>query len=98
MRDGRPDRCWLTKGRTWPNLHPRAAKRPVIRQPFGVDDRLPFWAYTNFVGTLAFDLGEDPAEEQNRAGDALGKDLADVLREALRAVEAPDDQLVRLGY
>jgi arylsulfatase A-like enzyme len=71
---------------------------PVIRQPFGADDRLPFWAYTNFVGTLAFDLGEDPDEERNLAGDALGKDLADVLREALRAVDAPDDQLVRLGY
>jgi hypothetical protein len=71
---------------------------PVIRQPFHADDRLPFWAYTHFVGTLAFDLGDDPAEERNRATDSLGKELADVLREALRTVEAPDDQLVRLGY
>jgi len=34
---------------------------PVIRQPFTAADFLPFWAYTQFVGTLAFDLGEDPA-------------------------------------
>jgi arylsulfatase A-like enzyme len=71
---------------------------PVIRQPFAAGDRLPFWAYTNFTGTLAFDLGEDADEERNLAGDAFGKDLADQLYAALREVEAPDDQFARLGY
>jgi hypothetical protein len=71
---------------------------PVIRQPFAAGDPLPYWAYTKFVGTLAFDLGEDPNEEHNRADDKLGRELADMLHSALREVEAPDDQFVRLGY
>ncbi len=71
---------------------------PVIRQPFTAADHLPFWAYTDFVGTLAFDLGEDANEERNLAGDALGRELADMLHAALREVEAPADQFVRLGY
>jgi hypothetical protein len=74
------------------------SKVPVIRQPFTAADWLPYWAYTEFAGTLAFDLGEDPGEEHNRAADAFGDELSDALREALREVEAPDDQLVRLGY
>jgi arylsulfatase A-like enzyme len=71
---------------------------PVIRQPFTASDVLPFWAYTHFVGTLAFDLGEDPAEERNLAGDRLGAELHELLQEALHEVEAPGDQLTRLGY
>ncbi len=71
---------------------------PVIRQPFTAAEFLPFWAYTDFVGTLAFDLGEDPAEERNLADDKIGRELADLLHAALRDVEAPADQLVRLGY
>jgi Sulfatase len=73
------------------------SKIPVIRQPFVAADFLPFWAYTEFVGTLAFDLGEDPGEERNLAGDRLGKELEEMLRVALVEIEAPDDQLVRLG-
>jgi arylsulfatase A-like enzyme len=71
---------------------------PVIRQPFSAADRLPFWAYTQFVGTLAFDLGEDPTEDRNRADDQFGHDLAEMLHAALREVEAPSDQFARLGY
>jgi hypothetical protein len=71
---------------------------PVIRQPFVATDPLPFWAYTHFEGTLAFDLGEDPSEDRNLADDPFGKDLADQLHAALREVEAPADQFVRLGY
>jgi arylsulfatase A-like enzyme len=71
---------------------------PVIRQPFTAADLLPFWAYTEFVGTLAFDLGEDAAEERNLADDKLGRELSDMLYAALRDVEAPPDQFVRLGY
>ncbi len=71
---------------------------PVIRQPFTAHDQLPFWAYTQFAGTLAFDLGEDPTEDHNRADDHFGSELRDMLNAALRAVDAPDDQFVRLGY
>jgi hypothetical protein len=71
---------------------------PVIRQPFTAGDALPFWAYTHFAGTLAFDLGEDASEDRNLADDPFGKNLADQLHAALRDVEAPDDQFVRLGY
>jgi hypothetical protein len=71
---------------------------PVIRQPFHEGDLLPFWAYSDFAaGTLAFDLGEDPAEDVNRANDSVGKELAEMLHAALTEVEAPDDQFVRLG-
>ena len=51
-----------------------------------------------FVGTLAYDLADDPAEDRNRATEALGRRLDGLLHDALLAVDAPDDQLVRLGY
>src|SRR5262249_54008810 len=71
---------------------------PVIRQPFTAGDFLPYWAYTEFVGTLAFDLADDPSEDENRSSDALGRRLEALLHDALLEVDAPDDQLVRLGY
>jgi arylsulfatase A-like enzyme len=71
---------------------------PVIRQPFGAGDLLPYWAYTHFSGTLAFDLGEDPGEERDLADDRVGRELAAMLHAALLEVEAPSDQLERLGY
>ena len=70
---------------------------PVIRQPFAAGDRLPFWAHGAFCGSQLFDLSEDPGEERNLCGTPLEKDAREQLREALREVEAPDDQLVRLG-
>jgi arylsulfatase A-like enzyme len=78
--------------------HMPGSSVPVIRQPFTATDPLPFWAYAQFGGNRAFDLGEDPAEDVNRADDSLGMELADALREALREVEAPADQLQRLGF
>jgi len=72
---------------------------PVIRQPFMASDFLPFWAYSDFAaGTLAYDLAEDPAEDHDRAGEQLGTRLGGLLHDALIEMEAPDDQLVRLGY
>jgi arylsulfatase A-like enzyme len=71
---------------------------PVIRQPFAASDFLPFWAYAEFVGTLAYDLADDPDEDENRAAEALGRRLDGLLHDALLEVDAPDDQLVRLGY
>ena len=71
---------------------------PVIRQPFEPGDRLPYWA----MGTppdehFLFDLGEDPGERRNLAGTAAEKDAIDLLRAALEDIDAPDDQLQRLG-
>jgi arylsulfatase A-like enzyme len=70
---------------------------PVIRQPFTAGDVLPYWALGQFSGNRLYNLRNDPSEEQNLAGTAAENDLADRLREALRQVEAPDDQFVRLG-
>jgi arylsulfatase A-like enzyme len=73
---------------------------PVIRQPFAPGDRLPFWVGSGAVDThFLFDLDEDPGEDRNLAGGG-GADEADMLeflRVALRDVEAPDEQLERLG-
>ncbi|HUP86022.1 MAG TPA: sulfatase [Acidimicrobiales bacterium] len=70
---------------------------PVIRQPFVAGDLLPFWAMTRFTGNHLFDVSVDPSEDEDRVGEAVERELADLLREALRSVDAPDDQLVRLG-
>jgi hypothetical protein len=71
---------------------------PVIRQPFRVGDLLPFWAMGQFSGNHLYDLHNDPLEDENLAGSKREKDVADLLFQALREVEAPDDQFVRLGY
>ena len=71
---------------------------PVIRQPFAAEDRLPYWAAARFTGNHLWNLREDPDEERDLAGTASEKQLAEQLYEALRAVEAPDDQFERLGY
>jgi hypothetical protein len=70
---------------------------PVIRQPFDAGDPLPFWATTRFDGNRLYDLDLDPAEQEDRTGEALEEELADLLRTALDELGAPDDQLVRLG-
>ena len=70
---------------------------PVIRQPFGRDDELPYWARREFGGSHLYDLHDDPGEERNRAGTALEREAEEKLRAALLEVEAPDDQLARLG-
>ena len=76
---------------------------PVIRQPFDPSDALPYWAGGHFEGDLLYDRAEAEAtgEVRNRAiEDADGKEvteMAELLHEALRSIEAPDEQLVRLG-
>lgn len=71
---------------------------PVLRQPFAPGDMLPFWALGTRTGEHhLYDLGVDPGENENRCGEALERQLAEQLRAALKAVEAPDDQLARLG-
>ena len=73
------------------------SKVPVIRQPFETNDPRPFWAAGRFTRTHLYNVDEDPGEEHNLEGEAIEKDAADLLRAALEEVEAPDEQLVRLG-
>jgi hypothetical protein len=70
---------------------------PVIRQPFTAVDTLPFWAYTRFTGHHCFDVGDDPGEDRDLVGTSVEARLVEHLRAALDEVEAPDDQLARLG-
>ena len=70
---------------------------PVIRQPFVVGDRLPYWAATRFTGNHLYDRGDDPDEEHNLAGTRREAEMAELLRVALLEMEAPPDQLLRLG-
>lgn len=71
---------------------------PVIRQPYEAGDKLPFWVSGNTVDRhFLFDLGVDPDEQENRQGESAADDMATLLREALVSVDAPDEQLARLG-
>jgi arylsulfatase A-like enzyme len=72
---------------------------PVIRQPFDPSDQLPFWAMGAFSGDLLYDHVEAAAtrEVRNDAGGPGAPEMTELLVEALRAVEAPAEQLVRLG-
>ena len=71
---------------------------PVIRQAFGPDARLPYWAAGRSLPHHLYDVEVDPDEAENRAGEAkVERDMLDLLRAALDEVEAPPDQYVRLG-
>jgi arylsulfatase A-like enzyme len=73
------------------------ATAPVIRQPFDVSDALPFWALSGpSMGDQWFNRVEDPVESHNLAGVDLAAPL-EALREALKELDAPDEQLARLG-
>jgi hypothetical protein len=70
---------------------------PVLRQPLRAGDAVPFWALGGFSGSQLHDLANDPGEERNLAGAGEERRAAEALREALIAIEAPADQLERLG-
>jgi len=71
---------------------------PVIRQPFREGDLLPFWSAGQRIGEHhCYHLGNDPGETENRLGSAEERDMIELLRVALASVEAPDEQLQRLG-
>jgi arylsulfatase A-like enzyme len=71
---------------------------PVIRQPFARGDALPFWVNSGIVGQHhLYDLDVDPDERENRVGEAVERELQDLLVTALAALEAPDEQRDRLG-
>jgi len=72
---------------------------PVIRQPFEAGDTVPFWVNgsRNAGRHHLYDLTVDPDERENRHGETTEADMIDLLRTALVEVDAPDEQLARLG-
>ncbi len=83
------DRAWLDRM--------PGSTVPVIRQPFVAGDLLPFWAATRFSGNHLHHVGNDPTQANDLAGTSAESDAAELLRVALREVEAPSDQFERLG-
>jgi arylsulfatase A-like enzyme len=71
---------------------------PVIHQPWGADDAVPFWAQRRPSGNHVYDLENDPTEEENLTGSPLEAQLAKQLRAALIELEAPATQFERLGF
>ena len=69
----------------------------MIRQPYREGDLMPYWALGPFSGNHLYDLFNDPEEENNLAGSKKETDYADRLRQALKQIEAPSDQITRLG-
>ena len=84
--------------RAWLDTMP-GSDIPVIRQPFAPGDLLPFWAGGGgHVGEHhLYDVSIEPTESENRAGERDEREMIDLLRSALAEVEAPDEQLARLG-
>ena len=72
---------------------------PVIRQPFQQGDALPFWVSggANLGQHHLYDIDVDPEERENRVGEASEAQMQDLLRAALRELDAPTEQLDRLG-
>jgi hypothetical protein len=72
---------------------------PVIRQPFAAGDALPFWASgAHLVGQHhLFDLDVDPDEAEDRHGEPVEAQMTELLRATLADVDAPAEQLARLG-
>jgi hypothetical protein len=72
---------------------------PVIRQPFDPGDHIPFWAHGSFGGDLLYDRLEADATGQTRnlAATPAASEMSELLETALRSIEAPIEQLVRLG-
>jgi hypothetical protein len=88
----RPDhRAWLD--------HLPGTDVPVIRQPFDPSDALPFWAGGRFAGDLLYDRDEADATGavRNQAGEGADAEMTELLVTALRSIEAPEEQLARLG-
>lgn len=85
--------------RAWLDFMP-GSDVPVIRQPFAAGDTLPYWAGGGRATGQhhLYDLTVDPDEGENRRGETVVEaDMIELLRVALQSVEAPAEQLERLG-
>lgn len=71
---------------------------PVLRQPFEPGDVLPYWcAGQKNDWHCLYDLDTDPDELENRLGTPEEQHMKELLRTALEEIEAPREQLQRLG-
>jgi hypothetical protein len=71
---------------------------PVLRQPFAAGDLQPYWCQGQRANWhCLYDVDDDPEENQNRLGGRDESDMIELLRTALKSIEAPDEQLERLG-
>jgi arylsulfatase A-like enzyme len=71
---------------------------PVLRQPFQPGDMLPYWCVNQPPNEhYLYDLDNDPDEAENRLGSPDEARMLELLRSALTEVDAPAEQLVRLG-
>jgi hypothetical protein len=71
---------------------------PVIRQPFQPGDMLPYWSMNPRIDDHhLYKVFDDPMENENRIGEPLEKEMQELLRVALAEMQAPDEQLIRLG-
>ena len=83
--------------RAWLDRMP-GSQIPVIRQPFAAGDALPFWVARGHGGQHhLYDIDVDPDEGENRRGEAVEREMVDLLRTALAELEAPVEHLARLG-
>ena len=71
---------------------------PVIRQPFRSGDPLPYWCANPKAGWhCLYDLDKDPDESENLLDTPLEERMLELLRTALTTLDAPGEQLERLG-
>ncbi|MCB1647613.1 MAG: sulfatase [Pseudomonadales bacterium] len=83
--------------RAWLDYMP-GSDIPVIRQPFQQGDLLPYWCIQARVDEhQLYDIGTDPSEQHNLVGQPAEQNMIEMLRVALKEVEAPAEQFERLG-
>ena len=71
---------------------------PVIRQPFKPGDTLPYWSLGSRTREHhCYRLDNDPGEFENRLGSRDETEMIELLRVALKAIDAPTEQFERLG-
>jgi hypothetical protein len=75
---------------------------PVIRQPWDASDRLPYWAWGGLGASHLWNVRDDPDESHDLLADGgtgsnVESQVAERLRSMLLDLEAPPEQLVRLG-
>jgi len=80
---------------------------PVIRQVWDESDPVPFWSWGAFRGHHLWNLADDPNQAHDLVNSTAGStaraavgvevEITERLRAALVDIEAPPEQLVRLG-